>query len=143
VLARAFRRLALRATVATSGLAIAGLALSELEAPRLFHGLTHRGLPAVIVGLAAFSATIEALQRDRDRAARAAIIIAVTALVWGWGLAQFPRLIGAGVTVQNAAAPSAELHAVAIALAAGALLLLPSLWLLYVAFRRYASEVHP
>jgi hypothetical protein len=39
------------------------------------------------------------------------------------------------------AAPGPELHAVAIALAAGAALLAPSMWLLYGAFRRHATEV--
>jgi hypothetical protein len=43
--------------------------------------------------------------------------------------------------VAGAAAPPAELHAIAIALAAGAALLLPSLWLLYGAFRRHAAPV--
>jgi cytochrome d ubiquinol oxidase subunit II len=140
-LARAFRRLAVRATATTAGLAFIALALAAALAPPLFRGLTGRGLPAVAAGLVALVVALEALRRRRDRLARAALAIATAALVWGWGLAQFPRLVGTQITVANAAAPAAELHAIAIALAAGAAVLLPALWLLYGAFRRHLTQV--
>jgi cytochrome d ubiquinol oxidase subunit II len=140
-LARGFRSHAMRATAATATLAAVALALSSSDAPRLFSGLTGRGLPAVIVTFGALAATIAALRLRRDRWARGAAVLAMAGLVWGWGLAQFPRLVGPRVTVASSAAPPAELHAIAIALGAGALLLLPSLWLLHVAFRRAAAEV--
>ena len=132
---------AMRATAATATLAAVALALSSSDAPRLFSGLTGRGLPAVIVTFGALAATIAALRLRRDRWARGAAVLAMAGLVWGWGLAQFPRLVGPRVTVASSAAPPAELHAIAIALGAGALLLLPSLWLLHVTFRRAAAEV--
>jgi cytochrome bd ubiquinol oxidase subunit II len=139
-LARALRRDAQRATVATWVLALAALGFAAACAPRLFHGLTSgRGLPAVVVALVAFGVAVAGLRAGRDRLARAALVVAQAGLVWGWGLAQFPRLVGPRLTVARAAAPAAELHAVAWALAAGAVLLLPSLWLLHSAFR--AKEV--
>jgi hypothetical protein len=49
--------------------------------------------------------------------------------------------VGRTVTVSSAAADAPELHAIAIALAAGGALLVPALWLLYVAFRRHPTEV--
>jgi cytochrome d ubiquinol oxidase subunit II len=140
-LARSFRGHAMWATAATAVLAAAALALSSSEASRLYSGLTGRGLPAVIVAFAALAATAAALRRRRDRWAGGAAILAMAALVWGWGVAQFPRLVGPRITVASSAAPPAELHAIAIALGAGAVLLLPSLWLLHVAFRRGAAEV--
>ncbi len=140
-LARDFRRHAMWATVATATLAAAALALSWSEAPRLYSGLTGRGLPAVIVAFAALAATAAALRLRRDRWARGAAVLAMAGLVWGWGLAQFPRLVGPRITVASSAAPAPELHAIAIALGAGAVLLLPSLWLLHGAFRRAAAEV--
>jgi cytochrome d ubiquinol oxidase subunit II len=141
VLAAGFRRHALRATIATGALAAIALAVSSASAPALFRGLMGRGLPAVIVGFVALSATAVAVWRRHDRPARAAVSLAVASLVWGWGLAQFPRLLGPRLTVAAAAAPAPELHAVAIALAAGAALLVPSMWLLYVGFRRPVTEV--
>jgi cytochrome bd ubiquinol oxidase subunit II len=140
-LAREFRRQALAATAVTAALAVVSLSLSSTEAPRLYAGLTGRALPAVIVAFAALAATALALRTRRDRVARAAMVAAMVSLVWGWGLAQFPRLVGPGITVATSAAPAAELHAITIALAAGAVLLLPSLWLLHGAFRRTATEV--
>jgi cytochrome bd ubiquinol oxidase subunit II len=140
-LARGFRRHATWGALATATLAAVALALSASEAPRLYSGLTGRGLPAVIVAFLALAATVAALRLRRDRWARGAAGLAMAALTWGWALAQFPRLVGPRVTVASSAAPPAELHAIAIALGAGAVLLLPSLWLLYVAFRRDAAEV--
>jgi cytochrome bd ubiquinol oxidase subunit II len=140
-LARGFRGHAMWATAATAALAGVALALASVDAPRLYSGLTGRGLPAVIVAFVSLGATAVALRLRHDRWARAAAILAMAGLVWGWGLAQFPRLVGPRVTVASSAAPSAELHAIAIALGAGAALLLPSLWLLHGAFRRAAAEV--
>ncbi|MDP9347124.1 MAG: cytochrome d ubiquinol oxidase subunit II, partial [Actinomycetota bacterium] len=81
------------------------------------------------------------LWRRRFRVARVAIAGAAAAIVWGWGVAQYPRLVGPGVTVRNTAASRPELTAIALALAMGAVILAPALWLLYVAFRRHAAEV--
>jgi cytochrome d ubiquinol oxidase subunit II len=101
----------------------------------------HRGLPAVLAGGVAWAVALGALARGRDVLARAAVAAATAAVLWGWGLAQFPRLVGRTVTVSNAAADAPELHALAIALGAGGALLLPALWLLHVAFRRHPTEV--
>ena len=49
--------------------------------------------------------------------------------------------MGPELTVDNAAASGPELTAIVIALGAGLLILAPSLWLLYVAFRRHPVEV--
>jgi cytochrome d ubiquinol oxidase subunit II len=140
-LASAFRAHARRATAATAVLALAGLPLAAAFAPSLFAGLLGRGLPAVLAGLVALVIALGALRCERDRLARAAIAATMAAFMWGWGLAQFPRLVGRDVTVASAAASPAELHAIAIALAAGAAVLLPALWLLYGAFRRQTTEV--
>jgi cytochrome bd ubiquinol oxidase subunit II len=140
-LAAAFRGAAAWATAAMALLAFGGLALAALDAPVLFRGLTGRGLPAVLAVLGALGVALGAVAGARDRLARAALVAAMAALVWGWGLAQYPRLVGRHVTVASAAAAPAELHVLAIALGAGAVLLLPALWLLYGAFRRRPTEV--
>jgi cytochrome d ubiquinol oxidase subunit II len=140
-LARVFRGAAVWATAVTALLAAGGLSLAALDAPVLFRGLTGRGLPAVVTAIAALAVALVALARARDKTARAALAVAMAAMVWGWGVAQFPRLVGRHVTVATAAADPAELHVLAIALAAGAVLLAPALWLLYGAFRRHPTEV--
>jgi cytochrome d ubiquinol oxidase subunit II len=141
-LATRFRALALRATGAVAVLALGALALAHGEASSLFGRLTGRALPEVLVALAALAATLLALRRRYYSVARAALGLAVVAVVWGWGLAQYPRIVGPGATVASSAATGPELTAVTIALAAGLLLLIPSVWVLYVAFRRQPLEVH-
>ena len=59
----------------------------------------------------------------------------VTFVPLGWGLAQFPHLVTPDVTIQNAAAPESTLKLLLIALGAGAVVLLPSLFYLFQILR--------
>jgi cytochrome bd ubiquinol oxidase subunit II len=129
-----------RMVTAAGALALASLALAQVEAPRLAHGLWHRGLPAVVAGLVALVIALTASTAGRHRLARAAVACAVAAVMWGWGLAQYPRIIGPATTVGRAAASGPELTALVVALSAGFVVLAPSVWLLYVLFRRSALE---
>ena len=69
-------------------------------------------------------------------AARGAAAAAVTAVLWGWALAQYPYLLQGRLTIAAAAAQHSVLMATLICLAAGAVLLIPSLTWLYVLFQR-------
>jgi cytochrome d ubiquinol oxidase subunit II len=140
-LAASFGRRGVWATTAAGALALVALAVASGAAPRLFHDLTGRALPEVLAAIVAGSAAVRALWQRRYRSARAAIGISAAAIVWGWGIAQYPRLVGPKLTIDNAAASRPALTAIAIALGAGLLILAPSLWLLYVAFRRHPVEV--
>ncbi len=141
-LAATFRARALWAIAAVGALALAALALAPVEADHLFHGLTHRALPEAVIAIAALAGAHSALRRHRYRLARAALAFAVVAIMWGWGFAQYPRIVGSTTTVADTAASGPELTAVAIAISGGLVLLLPSLWFLFVAFRRQPLEVH-
>jgi cytochrome d ubiquinol oxidase subunit II len=140
-LAAAFRTRGLWAIAAAVTFALVALALAPIEAARLFHGLSHRAFPEVLFALAALAGAHTALRRRRYRLARGAVAFAVATVMWGWALAQYPHIVGAGATVANTAATRPELTAVAVALAAGLVLLIPSLWILYVAFHRQPTEV--
>jgi cytochrome bd ubiquinol oxidase subunit II len=140
-MAATFRRHALRAAAAVAALAVMALALAPLQAPRLSHRLDGTALPEVLLAFAALAGALAALHRRRYRPARAATAVAVGAVVWGWGLAQYPHIVGPTATVANSAARGPELTAVALAIAGGFVLLVPSLWALYVAFRRQPLEV--
>ncbi len=65
---------------------------------------------------------------------------AVVALIWGWAIAQHPYLLPTDLTIDQAAAPSATLAAVLIVFGVAALLVLPSLALLYTLAQRGAIE---
>jgi cytochrome d ubiquinol oxidase subunit II len=137
----AFRTWALRAVAAVGALALGALALAPVEASQRFRGLAHRALPEVAIAMAALVGAHTALRRQQYRLARAALALAVVAVIWGWGFAQYPRIVGTTATVANTAASGPELTAVAVALASGLVLLVPSLWVLFVAFRRQPLEV--
>ena len=67
-------------------------------------------------------------------------VVAVGAIVTGWGVAQFPYLLGTHVRIADAAAPSATLWALLVIGAAAAALCVPSLAYLYVLQQRGRLE---
>ncbi|MFB7456311.1 cytochrome d ubiquinol oxidase subunit II [Streptomyces sp. NPDC056188] len=135
-LAAAFARDAVLSGLAAGVVALAGIAVLHADAPALFHGLTHRALPLVIVSAVAGLAGLGLLSRRRFVAARGAAALAVAAILWAWGAAQYPAMLVGTTTVTQAAANSSVLTAVLVSLGVGAVLLVPSLWLLYATFQR-------
>ncbi|HET9597831.1 MAG TPA: cytochrome d ubiquinol oxidase subunit II [Anaeromyxobacteraceae bacterium] len=132
-----FRRRALLAAAAVFATALAAALLARAEAPQVWSGLTRRGFS---IGLhlatgAAAVAAIGALLARRLRLARLAAAAQVMLIVVGWGASQYPYLVVPDVTLQAASAPRATQVALLVALAAGALTLFPSLWLLFRVFK--------
>jgi cytochrome d ubiquinol oxidase subunit II len=64
----------------------------------------------------------------------------VTAILVGWAVAQYPYVLLPEVTIEEAARGRATLVAVLVALAAGAVVLVPALVYLYVLFQRPPAE---
>jgi cytochrome d ubiquinol oxidase subunit II len=56
---------------------------------------------------------------------------AVVAVIWGWGVAQFPYLLPTSLRIDQAAAPDPTMTIIFIVFAIAAVLVLPSLGLLY------------
>ncbi|WP_159674421.1 cytochrome d ubiquinol oxidase subunit II [Streptomyces mexicanus] len=138
-LAAAFTRYAVASGLVAGIVALAGIAVLHADAPELFHGLTHRALPLVIISGVAGLTGLGLLTRHRFVTARAAAALAVAAILWAWGAAQYPALLVRSTTVTQAAANSSVLSAVLVALGVGAVVLVPSLWLLYATFQRGAA----
>jgi cytochrome d ubiquinol oxidase subunit II len=112
-------------------LAVAGLFVLHSDARRLYDGLVGSdGLPALIVSALAGAATLALVWRRRYELARVGASAAVSAVVAGWALAQQPVVLP-GLTVSQAAAPRETLVAVIVAVVAGAVVLFPSLGLLF------------
>ena len=61
---------------------------------------------------------------------------AVVAVIWGWGVAQFPYLLPTRLRIDEAAAPGPTLDVVLVVFAIAAVLVLPSLGLLYALSQR-------
>ncbi len=110
------------------------------DAPRLFAGLTRgHALPLLLLSIAAGIASLLLLARRSYLAVRITAALAVTGLLWGWAVGQYPDLLP-GVTLAQAAATPAVLAATLGSLAVGTLLLVPSLWWLYRTFQRDQSR---
>jgi cytochrome d ubiquinol oxidase subunit II len=126
----AFRIRALAAGVVAGAVAITTLLVIRSDAHRLFHRLVEgRGLPALIVSIAAGIATLALVWRRRYEPARYSAAVAVAAIIAGWAFAQSPVLLP-GLTVKAAAAPRETLIAVVVAVLAGTVVLFPALaWL--------------
>jgi cytochrome d ubiquinol oxidase subunit II len=136
-MAEDFRRRALAAGVLSGVLAFATFALAGSGAPLVLRGLTARGWswPLHAVTAVAAIGALAALAARRWRLARAAAAAQVAFVVLGWGASQYPFLIVPTLTLQSAAAPAATLRLLLAALAAGAVVLFPSLWLLFRVFK--------
>ena len=128
-----FRRRALLSGGLTGALSLAGLITARHDAPALAHGLAHRGLPLVIVAVAAGVATLILVTSRSFRAARASAALAVAAVLWAWGVGRYPELLP-GLTARQAAALPSTLHAMTIVVVAGSVLLVPSMAYLFVLF---------
>lgn len=87
----------------------------------------------VVVSGAAGIATLALVGTDRFGLARASAAVAVAAIVAGWAFAQEPVFLP-GLTIEQAAAGHSTLVAVVVTAAAGAVVLVPSLFLLFRLF---------
>jgi cytochrome d ubiquinol oxidase subunit II len=131
-LVRAFRARALGAGVVTGVVALAGLLVLRDDARDLYDGLTSGGgLALVIVSGLAGLATMALVWAGRYGLARVTSAAAVAAIVVGWLLAQKPYILPPDLTLDQAKASDATLSAVVIGVAAGMVILAPSLWFLY------------
>jgi cytochrome d ubiquinol oxidase subunit II len=126
-----FRRRALGAGVVAGIIAVAGLGVVAADADRIFHRLTTgAGLAGLVISLVAGVATLALVWRRQYEPARYSAAAAVAAIIAGWALAQSPLFLP-GLTIEAAAAPRTTLIAVTVAVLGGAVILFPSLALLF------------
>ena len=135
-----FERRALGAAVAAGALAVAGLFALHSEARYVFDRLTDQGLPLVALSLLCGIALLAVLLRGGRRPLRPLAAGAVAAVVWGWGVAQFPYLLPTSLRIDQAAAPDPTMTIIFVVFAAAAVLVLPSLALLYTLAQRDLLE---
>ncbi len=137
---RYFERRALGAALVAGAFAIAGLVALHAEARYVFDRLTGEGLPLVVLSLLCGLALLAAMLRGRRRPLRPLAAGAVVAVIWGWGVAQFPYLLPTSLRIDQAAAPDPTLTTLFVVFAAAAVLVLPSLGLLYTLAQRDLLE---
>jgi len=129
-----FRARALAAAVLVFVCAAAALLLAHSAAPRVAVGVV--GALVIQAGTAVSAiVAIVALWRRRFRVARIAAAAQVSLILWGWLLAQYPYIVPPALSIRDAAAPAVTLRLLAIGLASGAAVLLPSLRYLLRTFK--------
>ena len=128
---RYFARRALGAAVAAGVAVVAGIFALRADARFVFDGLTGEGLPLVILSGACGLAVLAMLVRGERRGLRPLAALAVVAVIWGWGVAQYPYLLPTSLEISEAAAPGPTLDVVLIVFAVAAVVVLPALGLLY------------
>jgi cytochrome bd ubiquinol oxidase subunit II len=139
-LERYFVTRALAAAVVAGALAVAGILVLHADARYLYDGLTGRGLPLVIVSGLCGAAVLVLLRRGAHAGPRVLAAGAVTAVVWGWGVAQHPYLLPQVLTIDDAAAPGATLTGVLVVFGVAVVLVLPSIGLLFTLAQRSLIE---
>jgi cytochrome d ubiquinol oxidase subunit II len=142
-LAAQFRIRALGTAGMTGIVGLAGLFVLRSDAPLLWDGLTGRAVPVVGLSVVAGVVAVVCLALKRYAPARLASSLAVTTILVGWAVAQYPFILVPDVTIEAAATGRATLQAMLVALAVGAVFLVPSLAYLYVLFQRSAPRSGP
>jgi cytochrome d ubiquinol oxidase subunit II len=144
-LERYFTRRARAAGIVTGGLSLAALAELHSADAAVFDRLTGRALALVIIAGLAGLTVLVLLTASRLRGVRILAALGVAAVIWGWGVAQYPVLLpGTPVNLANAGAPHATLVAIVWLFVAAVVLVGPSFALLFTLHGRQvlgASDV--
>jgi len=131
-----FRRRALGAAAVAGAFAVAGIFALHSDARYVFDRLVAEGLPLAILSALCGLGVLAMLLRRQTRGLRPLAILAVAAVIWGWGVAQFPYLLPTSLDIASAAAPGPTLTSVLIVFLVAAVTILPALGLLYTLAQR-------
>ena len=135
-----FTARALGAALVAGALAVAGILVLNAEAEYVYDRLTKEGLPLVILSGLCGVGVLVLLRRRARRGARPLAVGAVVAIVWGWGVAQYPYLLPETLKIDDAAASSPTLTGVLIVFGAAVVLVLPAIALLFTLAERSVIE---
>jgi cytochrome d ubiquinol oxidase subunit II len=126
-----FRARALLAGALAGVVAIAGLPVLHSDAHRIFERLIDGpGLIGLVISVLCGIATLALVATSRFALARVTSALAVVGVIAGWALAQQPILLP-HLTIEQAGAPNESLIVLLAAIAMGAVILFPSLGLLF------------
>jgi cytochrome bd ubiquinol oxidase subunit II len=135
-----FATRALIAALVAGAIAVAAIAVYRADARFIYDGLTSEGLPLVIVSGLCGLGVLALLWRGERRGARPLAIGAVVAVIWGWGVAQYPYLLPQSLTINDGASSSETLTAVLVVFGVAVVVVLPALAFLYTLAQRSALE---
>jgi cytochrome bd ubiquinol oxidase subunit II len=132
-----FARHAQGAAVVAGALSLAALFEVQNPDPALFDGLTGWALPLVVLAGVCGLAVLALLTTGRTKGIRVIAALGVAAVIWGWGVAQYPVLLpGTAVTLTTAGATQATFLALVVVDIAAVILVVPSFAPLFALLRR-------
>ncbi len=101
------------------------------DAPTLFEGLNGRARPMVALSAISGAAAMWLLWTNRLRLARLTSVAAVSAVVLGWGIAQYPWILVDEVTLKDGAGADATMVGLLIGFGLAVVLVIPPLIYLF------------
>jgi cytochrome bd ubiquinol oxidase subunit II len=128
------------AAVVAGALAVAGIFALRSDARFVYDGLTSEALPLVLVSLLCGAGALVLLWRGAPRGIRPLAVAAVVAVIWGWGVAQYPYLLPQTLTIDEGAGASETLTAVLVVFGMAVVIVLPALALLFSLDQRSLLE---
>ena len=133
-----FTRRAQAAAIVAGALSLAALFELQNSDPAFFNRLTGRALPLVVLAGVCGLAVLALLTVGRIKGIRVIAALGIAAVIWGWGVAQYPVLLpGTTVTVTNAGATQATFVALVVVAIAAVILVVPSFALLFTLQSRH------
>jgi cytochrome d ubiquinol oxidase subunit II len=127
-----FTRRAQAAAIVAGALSLAALFELQNSNPAMYGRLTGRALPLVVLAGVCGLAVLALLTAGQTKGIRAIAALGVAAVIWGWGVAQYPVLLpGTAVTLTTAGATQATFVALVVIAIAAVILVVPSFALLF------------
>lgn len=141
-LERYFLRRATAAAIVAGAISLAGIAILRADAPALADGLVQVGWPLIVASGGFGILALAGLHHGAPRGTRVTATGAVVAVVWGWGAAQYPDILPGALSLADAAAPEGAIEALLVVFVVAALVIGPSLGILYVLAQRSRLQGH-
>lgn len=116
----------------TGGASLVAAVTLELDAEHLASGLHGRGLPLIAISAIAGSASLLRLRQQRWDRARIGAVIAVAAIVIGWGVGQYPDILVDQADIDSVIGARSTQVGLVIVFAIAAVTVIPALAWLYV-----------
>src|SRR5437763_500720 len=113
------------AALVAGAIALAAIFVYRADARFIYDGLTSEGLPLVIASGVFGLGVLALLFRGQRRGTRALAVGAVVAVIWGWGVAQYPYLLPQRLTIKEGAGAGGTLTAVLIVFGVAVVVVLP------------------
>lgn len=116
---------------ATGVVVFAGLIPIEHDAPTFWDGLTSRAAPVMALSAVGGIVTLVLLWRKYYGPARLTAVVAVAAVMAGWGIGQYPWVLVDEVTIAEGAGARATLQGLLVAVGIAAVIVGPALAYLF------------